>query len=176
MSELSETRYDRLKMFYQNLKESVNEFFPITYKGYTLYPPKEIESDKNAYRKYLKVPMKYGNTKQYIITLYSKKYKLYKYDSNFYFIECGDGVPQQVKEYGFGTSMLYSYIAMSVYELILWLTGSRNKYKLKIDDQVFAPIFNFSQWQHQDYDACLKLTMYPEKTTDNKIIPLSIFK
>lgn len=176
MNELKETRYDRLKMFYQNLKESVNEFHPVTYKGFKFTPPEEVERDKNSYRKYLRVPMRKGNNKQYYVTLYDKLYKLFRSDNNFYFIDCGQGVPNEVKEYGFGTTMLYSYIAMSIYELILWLTGTRNKYKIKVNDEVFSPIFNYPQWDYDDYDACLQLSMYPKKiSNDNKIIALSIF-
>jgi len=176
MSEITNTRYDRLRMFYQNLKESTNEFYPVIYKGIKFTPPEEVKKDKNAYRKYLRVPMKKGSNKQYYFSLYNRLYKLFRGSNNYYFIDVGAGAPPEVKEYGFGTTMLYSYVAMSIYELILWLTGSKNRYKIKISDSVFDPIFNFPQWSYEDYDACLNLTMYPEKDmNDNKTIYLSIF-
>lgn len=175
---LTSTRYDRLSIFYDNLKTSGCTFCDFNYKGYNFKIPESVEKDKNTYRKMFKLPLKTGNTKQYFITVFDNLYRLYKSDSRYYFIECDNSCPQEVKEYAFGTNPCYSFIAMSIFELIKWLTGFKNKYKIKVEDEVFKPIFNYTQWYQEDPDVTLYLSLFPKKgiIMDKDVIALSIFK
>lgn len=175
---LTDTRYDRLTMFYDYLGNSIStsEFGDFSYNGQTYTAPEEMIKDKNAYRKYIRPPFSYANTKQYIFTLYHHVYKFFRYDYHYYYIDCNERIPNDEREYAFGNSVLFSYIAMSVYELIKWLTGKRNRLKLKVTDEVFNPIFSFPQWDVPDYDANLVITMTPINYRDSKTIPISIFK
>lgn len=162
-------------MFYERMQSEERPFLPVVNDLCTLNPPKRVQSDKNLYRKYLRVPMNYSDTKQYYVKIFNDYYKLYKSNNNFYFIDVPGVVSNVVKEREFFTSILPSYLTIAIYESILWFTSARLKYKLKVEDHVFHPIFDQPQWSYEDYDCRLLLTMYPSTQRDDKTIPISIF-
>lgn len=173
IGELENNRLRRLKQFYENLSQ-YNEFSDFYYEQFLYKVPKEIPYDKNISYHYLRYPMNFGSRQLYIVTCYHKYYQLYRSDNHFYFIDTINQYPS--KEYAFGTSVMYSYIAMSIYELLQWLTSKRCVGgPINVIDEVFTPIFEIPKYNNPLSEYSLKLTMYPSDTESDKQINISIF-
>lgn len=171
IKELEKSRLSRLKLFYDNLK-NYDEFKDFNVNGIEYRVPRRVPHSKNIYVKYLKFPMNFSKRKRYVYKLYNDYYELYRNDNNFYFIDT-DCYNDLEREYAFGNSVVFSYIAMSIFECLKWLVDEKS-FHVKIIDEVFNPIFEIPQ-----YNSCIgsefRISMYPIRENNNGI-KLSIFK